>query len=42
MKIEKGQPGYIKAQKTKYLIWALAEFGIVVAILVLGYMQAAR
>lgn len=39
MKIEKGQPGYIKAQKTKYLIWALAEFGIVVAILVLGYMQ---
>ena len=39
MKIEKGQPGYIKAQKTKYLIWALAEFGIVIAILVLGYMQ---
>ena len=27
MKIEKGHPGYIKSQKTKYLIWSILEFG---------------
>lgn len=39
MKIEKGQPGYIKAQKTRYLIWAVLEFAIVIALVVLGYFQ---
>ncbi len=39
MKIEKGQPGYIKAHKTKYLIWTIGEFGIVIALVVLGYIQ---
>ncbi len=39
MSIQKGEPGYIKAQKTKFLVWAIAEFGIVIALVVLGYMQ---
>ena len=39
MKIEKGNPGYIKARKTKYLIWALVEFAVVLAIFILGYVQ---
>lgn len=39
MKIQKGEPGYIKAQKVKFLIWAVAEFAIVIALVVLGYMQ---
>ena len=38
MKIEKGHPGYVKARKVKYLIWTIAEFGVVIAIFVLGYM----
>ena len=29
MTIEKGQPGYIKARKMKYLIFAIVEFAIV-------------
>lgn len=39
MKIQKGKPGYIKAQKTKLLIWTVAEFAIVIALVVLGYIQ---
>lgn len=39
MKIEKGQPGYLKALKTKYLTGALAEFAIVAAVFILGYVQ---
>ena len=39
MKIEKGQPGYIKARKTKYLFGAVIEFGIVIALVVLGYLE---
>lgn len=39
MKIEKGQPGYIKARKIRYLIWSIAEFGIVIAVVLLGYFQ---
>ena len=39
MKIEKGQPGYIKARKFRYLVYAIAEFAIVIAVFVLGYMQ---
>lgn len=38
-KIEKGQPGYIKARKMKYLIGAIAEFAVVIALLVIGYTQ---
>ena len=39
MKIETGQPGYIKARKVRYLMLAIAEFAIVTAVYVLGYMQ---
>lgn len=39
MKIEKGQPGYIRARKVRYLIYAVLEFSIVIAVLVLGYTQ---
>lgn len=39
MKIEKGNPGYIKAQKTRYLLWALLEFAVVAAVFFLGYIQ---
>lgn len=39
MKIQKGMPGYIRGRKVKFLIGALAEFGVVAALLVLGYMQ---
>ena len=39
MKIEKGHPGYIKARKVRYLMLAIAEFAIVTAVYVLGYMQ---
>lgn len=38
-KLEKGQPGYIKARKTKYLIGSIAEFAIVIALLIIGYTQ---
>lgn len=39
MRIEKGQPGYIKARKLRYLMLAVAEFAVVIAIFVLGYIQ---
>jgi len=39
MKTEKGQPGYLKALKSKYLTWALAEFAVVAAVFILGYIQ---
>ncbi len=39
MKIEKGTPGYIKRQKTRLLIQTAISFGIVIAILVFGYLQ---
>lgn len=39
MKIQKGQPGYIKAQKQKLLLFTIMEFAIVVALLLLGYFQ---
>ncbi len=38
-KIQKGQKGYIKSKKTKYLVWALAEFGVVAGLLIIGYTQ---
>ena len=39
MRTEKGQPGYIKAKKQKYLLGAVVEFAIVIAIFVTGYIQ---
>ena len=39
MKIQKGEPGYIKAQKIKFLVWAVLEFAIVIALVILGYVQ---
>ncbi|MDO5589590.1 MAG: hypothetical protein Q4F98_00820 [Lachnospiraceae bacterium] len=40
MKIEKGQPGYVKSRKTKYLLWAVIEFAVVVALVVIGVVQS--
>ena len=39
MKIKKGQPGYIKERKKRYLLLALIEFAVVIAILLVGYFQ---
>ncbi len=39
MRTEKGQPGYVKARKQKYLLGAVVEFAIVIAIFVTGYIQ---
>lgn len=39
MRIQKGKPGYLRIRKMKFLIGALVEFGIVAALLILGYMQ---
>lgn len=38
-RLEKGKPGYIKARKNRYLLWAVLEFAVVAALLVLGYIQ---
>ena len=42
MRTEKGQPGYVKARKQKYLLGAVVEFAIVIAIFVTGYESAYR
>lgn len=39
MRIQKGKPGYLRIRKMKFLIGALVEFGVVAALLILGYMQ---
>ena len=39
MKIEKGQPGYIKARNMRYLLYAVVEFAMVAAVFILGYVQ---
>ncbi len=39
MKIAKGQPGYIKARKMNYLVWAAGEFAVVAALVILGYLK---
>lgn len=39
MKVEKGKPGYIKAEKNRYLIWSIAEFAVVAALVIIGYVQ---
>lgn len=42
MKIEKGQPGYLRVQKTRYLMWAVVEFAVVAAVFILGYVQTGK
>lgn len=39
MKIEKGQPGYIRYRKKKLLLMTLLEFAVVAALLILGIVQ---
>lgn len=39
MKTEKGHPGYIHSRKMKYLLWAVVEFAIVIALVVIGIIQ---
>lgn len=39
MKIEKGHPGYIQTQKKRYLTWSVVEFAVVIALVILGYIQ---
>ena len=39
MKIEKGQPGSLKAERNKLLAQTLIEFVIVVVLLIVGYVQ---
>lgn len=38
MKVKKGRAGYIAAKKTRLGIQALAEFGVVALILIIGYL----
>lgn len=37
MNVQKGKPGYIDAQKKKYLIWTVLEFAFVIIIFAIGY-----
>lgn len=37
--IEKGQPYYIKAKKKNYLIFSVVEFGVVAALVLIGYLR---
>lgn len=37
--MEKGTRGYLNARKYRYLLWAVLEFGIVIAVFALGYVQ---
>lgn len=39
MKIEKGTPGYLNARKLRLVVMAVLEFAIIIALLVLGYVQ---
>ncbi|MCI9217103.1 hypothetical protein AALA78_04065 [Lachnospiraceae bacterium 42-17] len=36
---KKGQPGYIKVRKMKYLVWSVGEFAVVLGLLILGYAK---
>lgn len=38
-KLQKGQKGYIKSRKNRYLAWALSEFGVVAGLFIIGYVQ---
>lgn len=37
--MEKGQPCYIRMRKRHYLYWTIGEFGVVIALVILGYLQ---
>lgn len=37
--LEKGKPGYIKARKMRYLLWACLEFAVVAMIFIIGIIQ---
>lgn len=39
MKVQKGEAGYIQTKKKKLIIETIIEFGIVIALLVIGYVQ---
>lgn len=39
MKIHKGEAGYIKCRKKRLLIETIIEFGIIIGLLVVGYVQ---
>lgn len=39
MKIQKGEAGYVKIRKVKFLMGAVAEFSIVIALVALGYVK---
>lgn len=39
MSVQKGKPGYINAQKKKYLLWTILEFAFVIIIFAIGYFQ---
>lgn len=39
MSAQKGKPGYIDAQKKKYLLWTVLEFAFVIIIFTIGYFQ---
>ena len=39
MSVQKGKPGYIDAQKKKYLLWTILEFAFVIIIFTIGYFQ---
>ncbi len=39
MRIQKGAPGYIKAQKRRFLVGTVVEFAVVIGLVVLGYVQ---
>lgn len=38
-KLKKGRPGYIEARKRRYLLWAILEFAVVIAVFAIGYLQ---
>lgn len=38
-KLKKGRPGYIQARKMRYLLWAILEFAVVIAVFAIGYIQ---
>lgn len=38
MNVKKGQPGYIKARKQRYLLIAIVEFAVVAALVIAGYI----
>lgn len=37
--MNKGQPGYIKARKNRYLLYSVVEFAVVAALVIIGYVH---